>query len=562
VRGAAPYHCPSALLSVASVDLIQTYEEPQLQSCLVFPGVIFLGRNIMERQPQSLPTALVLRWDDQSIRVRCPFCLYSHRHSFARPPSDINQNQLGWQLRVPSHLRKRRSACIDTEVGGDYIFMFPIDLEAADLGYGWEVDRDESQFVTVNSQGAVPVPLNDCRDGRTLLPQYEAQHRLPALPDDLEDLVAEAENLDINEDQAEEPPTPPPRKTHEEILLELYNDPDFRREMYISHCCYAELPDLKLLCKRHPDDHLIGSVDEEGNTGSLLAATEEKGLDVLRWLQAKGDPITLPNHYGRTPLMEAALWGRLETVRYLFEQGVDLDALDANGMRAIDLAADTERNTKERTTRIGKVYRERPDAGRRRELIRVFLERASVPLTGSSGPVNVRQRRAFFDRRPDGSLDIIRPQELVRPPHGQQQKAFATLDRGPNYPYVNAMSGYTHKGWPNVLDNAEWTNKAELLRAHFGLPANRSLASHVEPQLLAYFLDRHSLFHFTNCDLRELYGARPPHSVQPVITISMKKVCDSCRTFIEHFQRHFPGFHVTFNCVGDMTPGFLQQVSI
>jgi hypothetical protein len=554
---------PSALLSVTSVDLTQTHEELQLQSCLLlFPEAISLGHNIMERQPQALPTALVLRWDDRSIQVRCPFCLYSHRHTFARPPSDINQNELGWQLRVPRHLRRRRSACIDMEVGGDYIFIFPIDLEAADLGYGWEVDRDECQFVTVNSQGAVPVPVNDCRDGRTLLLQYVARHRLPAVPDDLDDLVAEAGNLDINEDQAEEPPTPLPRKTAEETLQELYNDPDFRRKMYVSHCCYAELPDLKLLCNRYPDDHLIGSVDEEGNTGSLLAATEEKGLDVLKWLHAQGDPIALSNHYGRTPLMEAAIWGRPETVRYLAGQGVDLGSMDANGMRAVDLAADTERNTKERTTRSGVLYREHPQAGRRRELIRAFLERVSVPPTGSSGSVNVPQRRAFFDRRPDGSLDIIRPQELVQPPHGQQQKAFATLDRGPNYPYVNAMSGYSHKGWPNVLDNAEWTTKAEVLRAHFGLPANRGLASHVEPQLLAYFLDRHSLFHFTNCDPRELYGARPPHSVQPIITISKDQVCDSCREFIGHFQNHFPGLHVTFNCVGDTTPSFLDQVLI
>jgi hypothetical protein len=259
----------------------------------------------------------------------------------------------------------------------------------------------------------------------------------------------------------------------------------------------------------------------------LLAATEEKGLNVLKWLHAQGDSQTQANHYGRTPLMEAALWGRLDTVRYLVREGVDIDARDANGMRAIDPSDEMERNTKERISRSRCFYREASHAGQLRKQVQALLQRSasSSSRSNSTGTAILRppQRCAFFDRKPDGSLEILRPRESVEPPVGKLEKAFATLDRGPNYPFVNAMSGYTQPGWPNVLANEEWAAKADGLRAFFGLPGNKALASHIEPQLLVYLLDRHSLIQWDSHlehDLSRLDSVRPAHSIRPVITIS------------------------------------------
>lgn len=337
-------------------------------------------------------------------------------------------------------------------------------------------------------------------------------------------------------------------------MQELYDDPSFRRKTYVSHCCLGELRDLKLLCSKYPNDHLIGSVDDEGNTGSLLAATEERGLEVLLWLHGQGDDLTRANHYGRTPLMEAALWGRLEAVQFLIAKEVDLNARDANNMRAMDLAADTQRNIKERATRSSQFYREAPDAGRCREKIRALFNRMAPPPTVS---ITASRRHTFFDRKQDGSLEILRPRELVAPPVGQLQKAFATLDRGSNYPYVNAMSGFTQAGWPNVLDNKKWTSKAVTLQRLFGLPEIKSDASHVEVQLLAYLFDRHSVFPYARGPFRdrlELSSALPPYMIQPIITISKSKICASCKRFIDKFKEHFPGLHVVLKCVGDNVP--------
>lgn len=72
------------------------------------------------------------------------------------------------------------------------------------------------------------------------------------------------------------------------------------------------------------------------------------------------------NNLGQTALIEAALWGRLDTVKS-FQSCLDerdVHTRDANGMRAIDLAASTPSNIKELSRRSGwnqsKRFDERP----------------------------------------------------------------------------------------------------------------------------------------------------------------------------------------------------------
>ena len=92
------------------------------------------------------------------------------------------------------------------------------------------------------------------------------------------------------------------------------------------------------------------------------------------------------------------------------------------------------------------------------------------------------------------------------------------------------MSGYSHPGWPNVLDNEVWTDRAEGLRALLGLPKDKSVASHVEPQFLAYLLDRHSLLYMFEDeeDRHEFASAKPAYTLQPIITVSKPDFCPKC----------------------------------
>lgn len=102
-------------------------------------------------------------------------------------------------------------------------------------------------------------------------------------------------------------------------------------------------------------------------------------------------------------------------------------------------------------------------------------------------------------------------------PYNQDQKAFAFLDRGPEYPTINAMSGSTQPGWSNVLDNAEWTDMALKLCNDGGHGTTRGFASHVEKQLAAYYFECHCIGNFDEGDidpkeLEDIRAMMPPES--------------------------------------------------
>ena len=526
----------------------------------------------MDRDTSRHPKALVLRWNSQTLRVRCPYCLYSHSHGYAGPLQNeiVDQTEQGWKLGL--HGNRRRSDCTNVDQGGEYTFVFPQTKDPVSQGYGWEVNDESSGFVTVDSRGTVEVPMNDWHDGRTLLPQYQTK----TLDDDeaqMSFLADKTRRLSLEDGTDDKDPTPssPPQKsqTEDKSWDELFSDPAWRKIHYISCCCYKDIPSLESLFRQYPNDIFTGHVEDDGDYGALLAASEEKGLETVRWLHDRGDSITRANHYGRTPLMEAALWGRLETVQYLAQQKIDLEARDGNGMRALDLVADIERNKKERRVRCGKSFREAPDADERRRQIEGLLKRLTLPTSSHpaiSTSTSRPQGSAFFNRKDDGTIEIYRPQVLLQPPSGrdgrlQTQKAFATLDRGPDYPPINAMSGYSHPGWPNVLDNDVWTNKAELLREILGLPEDKSAASHVEPQLLAYLLDRHYLRHPPNStEFRGLLDVMPTCSLRPVITVSKDTFCRSCWEMIGLFKEQFPELGVALHCVGDSAKAPLDSM--
>jgi ankyrin repeat protein len=85
-------------------------------------------------------------------------------------------------------------------------------------------------------------------------------------------------------------------------------------QCYFTACCTKDIKQLELLFRVYPEDSFANAFDREGNNGILLAATEDAGLDTIKWLKQKGVSVNQKNYYGRTALMEAALWGRNETV--------------------------------------------------------------------------------------------------------------------------------------------------------------------------------------------------------------------------------------------------------
>lgn len=503
----------------------------------------------------NIPAALVVSWNAGTFRARCPYCLRTHGHGFAPETARHEQGS-------------RRSDCHDP--GGDYRVQFHDQSLPGNLEYGWEFDRRYPSFVTTNSQGRLYDPTPS-QPFRSLLPHLtnlpiqsleedETNDREDGEAYDSRRLAAQLDALALNTaDRETQPPGAPVGPEVDEIWEGLMATTDHRRKLYIGACTNRDLPELRRLMSAYPEDDFPSLTDDTGGNGILFAATEENALETMQFLLDHGAEPDLPDHYGRTPLMEAALWGRHDAVLLLTNtRRVDLHAQDANGLSALDLSLPTERNQGERSERAGSVYREPIGAHVTRQRIEHHLRNltSSNQRSGQN-----RTLDSFFQRRANGTISVYRPVLEMAVPIRGLTKAFAELNRGGAYPLVQAMSGCSHPGWTNVLDNEIWTERASQLRSLLGMGTNQSFASHVEPQLLAYILYYHSLLDIEgssewSLDLdwgepERMREVAPEYTLNPVITVNKNGFCPECQIMKDLMSARFPWLNVRFRCVGD-----------
>jgi len=151
---------------------------------------------------------------------------------------------------------------------------------------GWVLDRERREFMTTDSDGSIISSLEKSHDGRRFTPKPKHERKLDDVPGESES------NAPYRQTSSIDP------------LNGLLPDRTFRSSLYFSCCVLDKFTELMSLIRTCPVDGLIGSVDGEANTGSVLAASEENGLISLQWLQKQGDPIDQPNYHGRPPLMQ------------------------------------------------------------------------------------------------------------------------------------------------------------------------------------------------------------------------------------------------------------------
>ncbi|EXJ70612.1 uncharacterized protein A1O5_06683 [Cladophialophora psammophila CBS 110553] len=94
-------------------------------------------------------------------------------------------------------------------------------------------------------------------------------------------------------------------------------------------------------------------VDESGKSALYLAAAEQFP-DIVKLLLQRGANPNSQTKDGRSPLMEAALWGRYENVKPLLDFGADKNWEDGEGFTAMQLAEPSTRNEGERYRRSGR----------------------------------------------------------------------------------------------------------------------------------------------------------------------------------------------------------------
>lgn len=286
----------------------------------------------------ACPRIEVQYWNATQVCVKCPYCEKLHHYG----------------LRLPG---KRRSHC---RSGGNYEFVLPIDKELDLVGY--EIDKRRARFVNVRAEIAV----EDSGDsGSDLADVFHSKMSISTSTPNSEPI------LHFQKDSVEK------------VTTALPDGSTLTRKIIdgaIASCvCGRYDAVLRYLARTTEAKLFLRGGDERGNTTLILAAAErshemvslllnprkdENSFDqgivweddklrkelrkkLKRLKSLKADPKAV-NNKGQSALMEAAFWGRLESVKALLNAGADKTLRNNEGLRAIDLAQPTRENEERR----------------------------------------------------------------------------------------------------------------------------------------------------------------------------------------------------------------------
>lgn len=248
--------------------------------------------------------------------------------------------------------------------------------------------------------------------------------------------------------------------------------------------------------------------------------------------------------------MAASLWGRVRVVEYLLTAGAKTTLQDHKGRTALDLALPSQRNTNERERRMT-FCREPLDADKSRRYIATRLQAIAGTLPASRQKVaesQISNSGLFLNPLSSsqrGVIDYFKLDKRYEIP--DVGKAIGRLDRGPLFPVVSAMSGYSHSGLDTtILDNERWTDEVLKLASHLNIEVLKSYASHVEKQLLAYYVSKHVLL---DGEFKDLHKVAPPElPAAAKIVVSKDIVCQNCQIFIDQV-RGLLSIDLTIKCL-------------
>jgi hypothetical protein len=427
---------------------------------------------IFKTMAESLPAADILWWDSKDIRVQCPFCKEGHRHGFDGSYTGVTRGANC----DPAVVSSRRH---------QYRICFPFDAASNRIAY--EIDKAKQRFITISiTQEQVEIDLAESLQSTLHIDEDTQKER-------------------IKFEDASETVT---------IPLQAYGRDDLyeRKEIdcAISKCILGNVPYVKEYLNTTNEPHIfIHGVDQYGDT-TLISAAAERTPSMVTLLLESGSEVNAINDRGRSPLMEAALWGRIDNVELLLQHGAKKDLRDRAGCLAIDLALPNDKNAKERFTRSGgrhQVYKEDTfTANRHREQIVQMLEEKPKQSATPFGPKTSKEPTfelySFYKSPLTSSITLVAPVADFPVPY--QSKTIARLERGSPFPAVDAMSGWGHKGEEliTVAGNV-WTEEVFRISKAVGHTLSEDSqkdqgrpglfqACHAEKQLITYFIGKHA----------------------------------------------------------------------
>ncbi|KAJ5640755.1 hypothetical protein N7528_000380 [Penicillium herquei] len=418
---------------------------------------------------QVHPVVDVVWWTDSYLYVKCPYCEELHRHGFISYES---------ALRVP-HCGLPRPP---------YRYMFPA---------AYEIDKTRARYININTLEELANEAQDYLENETLLSDQLSNMNLSGMSNGFN-------NREISFDDSTEKSI---------IPLEGTEPFEVRRILLaISNCVNGEISEVREYVQESADKSIfLHGRNYQGDT-SLILASREKTSAMVSLLLEFGAEVNATNKKGRTALMEACLWGRLESVKILLSKGADRSLRDNRNRRALDLTEPTRKNQEERYTVGGGIWDDpsgepiyREDVFSRdidrREIARIPHE-GNLQTKANRVPQDPETTYHSFRRSPTGqSVTLYGP--IQQYPISTQWKTVALLERGIPFPSMAAMSGWGHSQWPSTrVSGKDWTEMVLKLAAIVGhtLAVDASKdhgisgqyhASHAEKQLIAYFVDRH-----------------------------------------------------------------------
>ncbi|KAG9254330.1 uncharacterized protein F5Z01DRAFT_102498 [Emericellopsis atlantica] len=418
-----------------------------------------------------IPKIDVLHWNARNVYVECPYCEEIHRHGVEDPG-------------------RRASNCFP---GGQYEFIFPIDKSSKLVGY--EIDKRRACFVNASLQRGQ-------RDGE-----------LYSLERDECELADLFHTMKISGREPNSDPVLNLEKVSREMeTITLPGGNTFEQKRIrsaVSECVHGNLPAISQYLNTSVEANLfLHGKNETGNMNTtLIMAAAEKSHEMVSLLLRNGADVNAINNDGRSALMEAALWGRMESVKALLNSNADKGLRDRQGRCAMDLAQAARKNEKERYGRSPiAAAKSVPERDRDRRHIVILLGDSNAEKRhGFTSPLSRSERDNYGFRKPKSEMAITLcgPIRSYRVP--RITKTAAVLDRGDQFTRISATSGWGPDALPlNSRIGPHWIQQVYYIASIIGHEVRDApdpgwdqgkpgqyFASHAEKKLIAYFLDKH-----------------------------------------------------------------------
>lgn len=469
----------------------------------------------MTEPHKRIPWASVQRWNARVVSVHCPYCANIHTHGFGGSYS--------------SGERACHCSNISSSSHPPYRFRYPFST-SDNTTVAYEIDKDLGFYVALTAE--------KLESDVEVLEQAFTDFKLdPAKSSSCRKWKSAREQITIGTED-EILCRPDQHSGGEDTFTLKRLDHVVSRMLF---CGDSEYVTRYIRTSLEAEIFLLGTGDDDNSALNLAAC--ERHSNIVKLLLNEGVNVDCQNNAGRSSLMEAALWGRIDNVKHLLEHGANKYLHDSHGRQAIELAEPSLRNDKERYDRSGResqVYKANAFiANQDRREITALLRQAEDLLISTVLTQDQTFQAHSFRRMGEGALQLIAP--VAEFPVPNEWKTIATLHRPPQYPLVAAMSGWSHKETKITVSGRDWTDEVMQIstlvehqlqndtRRDHGNPGQFH-ACHAEKQLIAYFVSKHVLIQSVEQDI--LLDAKPPVLLESATILVSSRPCDDCTQFI------------------------------